>query len=121
VTVFARVVLNRLTDGDLNRLIAAISADERLRRIIEERGDTAFQSRLLGPLLAHALAPSRLPAMAGTLANALRYGLVALWDDGAAMAQDGAVRADAEENVRFEGTDRTVRRAPSRGMGPGLR
>lgn len=121
VTVFARVVLNRLTDSDLNRLIAAISADERLRRIIEERGDTAFQSRLLRPLLAHALAPSRLPAMAGTLAKALRYGLVALWDDGAAVAQDSAVRAHAEENVRFEGTDRTVRRAPSRGMGPGLR
>ena len=102
-TAFARVVLNRLTDGELNRLITAIGADERLRHTIEERGDTAFQSRLFGPLLAHVLMPSRLPAMATALAKALRYGLPALWDEGASVAHADTVWNGSEENDRSKG------------------
>lgn len=111
-TAFARAVLNRLTDDELNRLIAAIGADEGLRRTIEMRGDTAFQSRLFGPLLAHVLRPSRLPAMASALAKALRYGLPALWDEGAHLAEHGPRPAalekspQAAEEKRVDGVNR---------------
>ncbi len=87
-TVFARATLNRLTDGEINALIAVIGADDSFKRAIEEHGDTAYQSRLLLPLLARSLHPSRLPAVSGTLLKAFLHGLRALWDDGVHLARE---------------------------------
>ncbi|MBI2122978.1 MAG: NAD(P)/FAD-dependent oxidoreductase [Armatimonadetes bacterium] len=85
-TAFARATLNRMTDDEINALIAAIGSDDSFRSAIEEHGDTAFQSRLLLPLLRRSLHPSRLGAASGAMVKALRYGLRALWDDGAHLA-----------------------------------
>ncbi|TMJ09530.1 MAG: NAD(P)/FAD-dependent oxidoreductase [Bacillati bacterium ANGP1] len=91
-TAMARLALNRMTDADLNAIVATIAADGRLRSTIERLGDTAFQSRLLAPFITQALRPAHLATLAGPVLKILRYGLRALWDDG----------ISAEENVSDE-------------------
>jgi len=73
----------------VNAVIAAIAGDERLRATIERLGDTAFQSRLLAPLMAHALRPVHLSTLAGPMMKIVRYGLRALWDDGIPAEENG--------------------------------
>jgi geranylgeranyl reductase family protein len=80
-TAAARLALARMTDADVDAVVEAVGRDRRLREVIERRGDTAFQSRLLAPLVAHALRPAHLPRLAGALGALLRYGLRALWDE----------------------------------------
>lgn len=82
-TAFARATLNHMTDAELNALIAAIGDDDRFRRTVELRGDTAYQSRLVGPAIVAALRWSRVRPVSSVLFKALRYGLLALWDGGA--------------------------------------
>lgn len=94
-TTFARATLNHLTDAELNALIAAIGQDDRFRRTVEDRGDTAYQSRLVGPAIAAALRWSLARPLGGVLLKALRYGLTAMWD--------GGMRAGAEENPARRG------------------
>lgn len=81
-TAFARATLNHMTDEELNAVIAAIGDDERFRALVERRGDTAYQSRLLGPALAAAMRWSLVRPVGSVLLKALRYGLAALWDGG---------------------------------------
>ncbi len=82
-TTFARLTLNRLTDAELNTLLASIANDEQLRQAIEQRGDTAYQSRLLAPILRQTLRWSiRTRSMAGVMLKALSVGVRALWADG---------------------------------------
>lgn len=81
-TTFARVTLNHMTDAELNALITAVGQDERFRRTVEARGDTAYQSRLLTPAIAAALRWSLVRPVGSVLLKALRYGLAALWDGG---------------------------------------
>ncbi|MBI4277776.1 MAG: NAD(P)/FAD-dependent oxidoreductase [Armatimonadetes bacterium] len=50
-TAFARRALNRLADPEMDLLLRIIGHDAGVRRAIEEFGDTAYQSRLLTPLL----------------------------------------------------------------------
>ncbi|MEM3047359.1 MAG: NAD(P)/FAD-dependent oxidoreductase, partial [Candidatus Bathyarchaeia archaeon] len=50
-TYLARKVLNRLSDGDLDRIFQLIAEEEGTVEAIERYGDTAFQSRVLRPLL----------------------------------------------------------------------
>lgn len=96
VTAFARATLNRMTDDEISTLIGAIGSDDTLRAAIEDHGDTAYQSRLILPLLRRSLQPSRLGAVSGAMLKALRYGLRALWDDGAHLARhDGNERRDS--------------------------
>ncbi len=99
VTAFARLALNHLTDDELNAVVASFGEDDGLRRTIELRGDTAYQSRLLGPVLARMARPSRARPAAAVLLKALRYGLVALWDGGARAVRHGV----SEENLHDGG------------------
>lgn len=94
VTAFARATLNRLTDGEINSLISAIGANDSVRAAVEAHGDTAYQSRLILPLLRQSLHPSRIASTSGALLKALRYGLRALWDDGAHLARLRAPKGD---------------------------
>ncbi len=95
-TSFARLTLNQLTDAELNTLVASIGNDESLRVAIEQRGDTAYQSRLLGPMAWRTLRQSlRTRSIAGIMMKAVRAGFAVLWDEG--------VPVGAEENVPQEG------------------
>lgn len=98
VTAFIRVTLNHMTDAELNALVASIGDDEQLRRTIETFGDTAFQSKVIGPMLKQALHPARLRVLGGSLVKAVRYGLRALWDDGvhAALQTQESERSDPD-------------------------
>ena len=89
-TTMARLALNRMTDADLNAIVAAIAADDRLRATIERFGDTAYQSRLLAPFMRHALRPGHLATLARPMLKILRYGLRALWDDEIRAEENGA-------------------------------
>lgn len=102
-TAFARVTLNHLTDAELNTLVAAIGTDADLLHTIEARGDTAYQSRLLAPVLGRTLRWSRARPVAAILLKALRYGLQALWDDGAHAAEARTGRSGPEENFSAGG------------------
>lgn len=74
-TGFARRILNRLPDGQLDRLLATLAVDAPLRSTVERVGDTAWQSRLALPLLAHLARTSvRDPSMAPLVARALVSG-----------------------------------------------
>ncbi len=50
-TSLARKVLNRLSDRELDRLFELIAQKESIVETIETYGDTAFQSRLLRPMI----------------------------------------------------------------------
>ncbi len=50
-TSTARRVLDGLSDPELNRIFKVMAGDQRLLRSIEKSGDTAYQSRILPPLL----------------------------------------------------------------------
>lgn len=93
-TAFARVTLNHMTDGELNAFVASIGDDERFRRLVEQRGDTAYQSRLVAPVLAATLRWSLVRPVSTVLVKAVRYGFEALWDGGA--------RLSARTNGRLE-------------------
>jgi digeranylgeranylglycerophospholipid reductase len=99
ITAFARATLNRMTDEEINSLIGAIGEYESVRVAVESYGDTAYQSRLVLPLLRQSLHPARFAAMSGAMLKALRYGLRALWDDGAHLArQDGNRGSDRRDS-----------------------
>jgi geranylgeranyl reductase family protein len=88
-TAMARLALNEMTDAEINAFIGAVAGDETLRGTIERLGDTAFQSRLLPPLAAHALHPARLRQLAPPVFKLLRYGLRAWWADGLPAEENG--------------------------------
>ncbi|HEU4798796.1 MAG TPA: hypothetical protein VFT63_07690, partial [bacterium] len=94
-TAFARVTLNHMTDAELNAFVASIGEDEDFRRTVEARGDTAYQSRLMAPVLARLLRWSVARPVGSVLVKALRFGLRAMWDGGAHTAP----KAGPEENV----------------------
>jgi len=89
-TAFARVTLNHMTDAELNACIAALREDREFLRTVERRGDTAYQSRLLAPVIAATLRRSLARPVSSVLLKAIRYGLPALWDGGAHTAGDPA-------------------------------
>jgi len=93
-TAMARLAINHMTDGELNAVIGAIAADGTLREMIERLGDTAFQSRLLPVLAAHALRPAHLAALAGPMLKLLRYGLPALWDHSVPAEENSAAEVN---------------------------
>lgn len=90
-TAFARLTVNHMTDAELNAFIAAIGDDERFRRIVERRGDTAYQSRLIAPVIAATARWSLVRPVSSVLLKAVRYGLPGLWDGGAHTAPEGPV------------------------------
>ncbi len=97
-TAVARRALNQLSDTEVNQLVSAIRDDAALTQAIEQRGDTAYQSRLLGPLLRQALRWSvHTRSMAGLVLKTLRVGVHALWDDG---VSDGSEESVAREGNR---------------------
>ena len=49
-TLFIRKLVNRLSDKELDLIFQTLSNDK-IKSIIEKHGDTAYQSRLLRPLL----------------------------------------------------------------------
>lgn len=101
VTAVARRTLNQLTDVEVNRLVSAIRDDAVLTHAIEQRGDTAYQSRLVAPLLRQALRWSvRTPSIAGVVMKAVRVGARALWDEG--------VTARSEESIARKGNRKTT-------------
>jgi geranylgeranyl reductase family protein len=89
-TAMARLALNQMTDGEISAFIGAIAGDETLRAMIERLGDTAFQSRLLPLLAAHALRPAQFRQLAPPLLKLVRYGLRALWGDGIPAEENAA-------------------------------
>lgn len=89
-TAFARTTVNHMTDPELNAFIAAIGDDERFRRTVERRGDTAYQSRLIAPVMAATLRWSLVRPVSSVLFKAFRYGLRALWDGGAHTTPEGS-------------------------------
>jgi digeranylgeranylglycerophospholipid reductase len=91
VTAFARMALNHMTDAEIDAFVSAAAEDGDLRRTIEQRGDTAFQSKLLAPVLTRALRWSLVRPVGFGLLRALRYGMLALWDGGASAARSTAV------------------------------
>lgn len=96
-TAFARTTVNHMTDPELNAFITAIGDDERFRRTVERRGDTAYQSRLIAPVIAATLRWSLARPVGSVLFKAARYGLRALWDGGSHPAEqpdDGSNRVD---------------------------
>jgi geranylgeranyl reductase family protein len=90
VTAFARMAINHMSDAEMDTFVAAMAEDSDLRRTIEQRGDTAFQSRLLAPVLLRALRWSLVRPVGSALLRALRYGVLALWDGGASVARSNA-------------------------------
>lgn len=92
-TAFARVTVNHMTDAEINAFIASIGDDERFRRTVEQRGDTAYQSRLIAPVIAATLRWSLARPVSSVLLKAVRYGLRALWDGGAHTAPEGPSEA----------------------------
>ncbi|HLA24928.1 MAG TPA: NAD(P)/FAD-dependent oxidoreductase [bacterium] len=90
VTAFARMAINHMSDAEMDTFVAAMAEDSDLRRTIEQRGDTAFQSRLLAPVLLRALRWSLVRPVGSALLRALRYGVLALWDGGASAARSNA-------------------------------
>ncbi|HET6946760.1 MAG TPA: NAD(P)/FAD-dependent oxidoreductase [bacterium] len=88
-TAFARVTVNHMTDAELNAFIASIGEDERFRRTVEQHGDTAYQSRLIAPVIAATLRWSLARPVSSVLVKAVRYGLQALWDGGARISAQG--------------------------------
>jgi geranylgeranyl reductase family protein len=88
-TAMARLALNQMTDAEINAFIGAVAGDETLRATIERLGDTAFQSRLLPPLAAHALHPTHLRQLVPPVFKLLRYGLRAWWADGLPAEENG--------------------------------
>ncbi len=89
-TAMARLALNHMTDAEISAFIGAIAGSETLRGTIERLGDTAFQSRLLPSLAAHALRPAQFRQLAPPLLKLVRYGLRALWADGIPAEENGA-------------------------------
>lgn len=79
-TTFARLTVNHMTDAELNAFVGALGEDERFRRIVEARGDTAYQSRLVAPAMAAVLRWSLARPLRAVLIKALWHGLPALWD-----------------------------------------
>lgn len=90
VTAFARTAINHMTDAEIDAFVSAMAEDGDLRRTIEQRGDTAFQSKLLAPVLMRALRWSLVRPVGFALLRALRYGMLALWDGGASAARSAA-------------------------------
>ena len=91
VTAFARMAINHMSDAEMDSFVAAMAGDADLLRTIEERGDTAFQSRLLAPMLVRALRWSLVRPLGFAVLRALRHGVLALWDGGASAARSTAV------------------------------
>jgi geranylgeranyl reductase family protein len=91
VTAFARMAINHMTDAELDAVVSAVAEDGELRRTIEHRGDTAFQSKLLAPVLMRAVRWSLVRPVGFAMLRALRYGVVALWDGGASVARTAAM------------------------------
>jgi len=91
VTAFARMAINHMSDAEMDTFVAAMAGDADLLRTIEERGDTAFQSRLLAPMLVRALRWSLVRPLGFAVLRALRHGVLALWDGGASAARSTAV------------------------------
>jgi digeranylgeranylglycerophospholipid reductase len=87
VTAFARMAINHMSDAELDAVVSAVAEDGALRRTIEHRGDTAFQSNLLAPVLVRAVRWSLVRPVGFAMLRALRYGVVALWDGGASAAR----------------------------------
>jgi len=54
-TTLVRRILNHLSDEEIDAAIALLSREEGLRKAVEEFGDTAYQSRILAPVLLHSL------------------------------------------------------------------
>jgi hypothetical protein len=77
-----------MTDAELNAFIAAFGDDERFRRTVERRGDTAYQSRLIAPIIAATARWSLVRPVSAVLLKAVRYGLRGLWDGGAHTAPE---------------------------------
>lgn len=91
VTAFARMAINHMSDAEMDTFVAAMAGDADLLRTIEERGDTAFQSRLLAPMLVRALRWSLVRPLGFAVLRALRHGALALWDGGASAARSSAL------------------------------
>lgn len=90
VTAFARMAMNHMSDAEMDTFVTAVAEDSDLRRTIEQRGDTAYQSKLLAPVLMRALRWSLVRPVGFALLRALRYGVLALWDGGASAARSNA-------------------------------
>ncbi len=118
VTAFARATLNRMTDEELNGLISAIGTNDSVRAAVETHGDTAYQSRLIFPLLRQSLHPSRFAVMSGAMFKALRFGLRALWDDGAHLARHDGNRASGFGTRKGEDSDQREPIGRSGGLTP---
>jgi digeranylgeranylglycerophospholipid reductase len=76
-TAIARRILDRLTDAEFDRLFQILS-DETTLGIIQAYGDTAYQTRLLRPILPRLLERLNLPSDAIFLAKIVAYGLSSL-------------------------------------------
>ncbi len=75
-TGVVRRMLNALPDEDLSRLVRALAHDPALRQVVEEHGDTQYQSRLLGPLSRRILRSWRQLPLAPLVLRALVRGLL---------------------------------------------
>ena len=75
-TAVVRRTLNALPDADLSRLVRALAYGPALRQVVEEHGDTQYQSRLLGPLSRRVLGSWRELPLAPLVLRALVRGLL---------------------------------------------
>jgi digeranylgeranylglycerophospholipid reductase len=81
-TGLMRTALNQMTDADLNALIAALGDVDPVRQTVELHGDTAFQSRLLFPVLRQAVRRRTAWPLTRMALRLATVGLRALWEDG---------------------------------------
>jgi len=81
-TGLMRTALNQMTDADLNALIAALGDVGPVRQTVELHGDTAFQSRLVVPVLRQALRRRGGWPLTKMALRLTAVGLRALWEDG---------------------------------------
>jgi geranylgeranyl reductase family protein len=49
-TLFVRKIMNRLTDEEMDQMFLILN-DKKIKKIVEKYGDTAYQSRVLRPIL----------------------------------------------------------------------
>ncbi|MBS7622630.1 NAD(P)/FAD-dependent oxidoreductase [Candidatus Bathyarchaeota archaeon] len=76
-TAIARRILDKLTDTEFDRLFRILS-DETMSGIIQAYGDTAYQTRLLKPIMPRLLNRLNMPSDITIMAKIMVYGLSGL-------------------------------------------
>lgn len=91
-TSMVRTTLNRMTDADLDALVAALATVGQVREGVELFGDTAYQSHLLVPVLRRALHRRSAWPLTRMALRVLWSGIQSLWTDNRVSGEAGGAK-----------------------------